>query len=64
LVFIVISACYSPSVIGLYAGPEALNKELGIISEIELVHDGWSSFGEFIWAYTFRMGVCKNTPVR
>jgi TRAP-type C4-dicarboxylate transport system substrate-binding protein len=34
-----------PSVIGLYAGPEALNKELGIISEIELVHDGWVAIG-------------------
>lgn len=34
-----------PSVIGLYAGPEGLNKELGIISEIESVHDGWVAIG-------------------
>ena len=34
-----------PSVIGLYAGPEGLNKELGIISQIELVHDGWVAIG-------------------
>jgi len=34
-----------PSVIGLYAGPENLNKELGTISEIELVHDGWVAIG-------------------
>jgi len=34
-----------PSVIGLFAGPEELNKELGIISEIELVHDGWVAIG-------------------
>jgi TRAP-type C4-dicarboxylate transport system substrate-binding protein len=34
-----------PSVIGLFAGPEELNKELGTISEIELVHDGWVAIG-------------------
>jgi TRAP-type C4-dicarboxylate transport system substrate-binding protein len=34
-----------PSVIGLYAGPEGLNRELGVISEIELVHDGWVAIG-------------------
>ncbi|MCX4026245.1 hypothetical protein H0A36_15085 [Endozoicomonas sp. SM1973] len=30
-----------PSVIGLYSGPDELNKEIGVISEIESVHDGW-----------------------
>ncbi|WDP91253.1 MAG: TRAP transporter substrate-binding protein DctP [Desulfobacter sp.] len=30
-----------PAIIGLYAGPEGLNRELGIISEIKSVHDGW-----------------------
>lgn len=34
-----------PAVIGLYAGPGGLNKELGIISEIESVHDGWVAIG-------------------
>jgi TRAP-type C4-dicarboxylate transport system substrate-binding protein len=30
-----------PSITGLYAGPGGLRNELGIISEIESVHDGW-----------------------
>ncbi len=34
-----------PSVVGLYSGPGYLNKELGIISEIESVHDGWVAIG-------------------
>jgi TRAP-type C4-dicarboxylate transport system substrate-binding protein len=34
-----------PSIAGLYSGPEELNKELGIISEIESVHDGWVAIG-------------------
>ena len=34
-----------PCVIGLYSGPEELNKELGIISNIESVHDGWLAIG-------------------
>jgi len=34
-----------PSIAGLYAGPEGLNKELGVISEIESVHDGWLAIG-------------------
>lgn len=34
-----------PSVIGLYSGPEGLNKELGVISNIESVHDGWLAIG-------------------
>lgn len=34
-----------PSVIGLYAGPGELKKELGIISQIESVHDGWVAIG-------------------
>jgi len=34
-----------PSIIGLYAGPDGLNKEIGIISEIESVHDGWVALG-------------------
>jgi len=34
-----------PSITGLYSGPEDLNKELGIISEIESVHDGWVAIG-------------------
>jgi len=34
-----------PSIIGLYAGPGELNKELGVISEIESVHDGWVAIG-------------------
>jgi len=38
-----------PSVIGLFAGPEKLNKELGIISEIELVHDGWVALGNTVF---------------
>jgi len=31
--------------IPIYAGPDGLNKELGIISEIESVHDGWVAIG-------------------
>jgi len=34
-----------PSVIGLYSGPDNLREELGIISEIESVHDGWVAIG-------------------
>jgi len=30
-----------PSIAGLYAGPDNLRQEIGIISEIESVHDGW-----------------------
>ena len=39
-----------PSTIGLYSGPDGLNKELGVISEIETVHDGWVAIAntEFI----------------
>lgn len=33
------------SVIGLYSGPGDLKKELGVISEIESVHDGWVAIG-------------------
>ncbi len=33
------------SVVGLYSGPENLNKTLGTISEIESVHDGWVAIG-------------------
>lgn len=34
-----------PSLIGLYSGPGDLKTELGIISEIESVHDGWVAIG-------------------
>ena len=34
-----------PAIIGLYAGPDGLNKEIGVISEIESVHDGWVAIG-------------------
>jgi TRAP-type C4-dicarboxylate transport system substrate-binding protein len=34
-----------PSVVGLYSGPDGLNKELGTISDIESVHDGWVAIG-------------------
>jgi TRAP-type C4-dicarboxylate transport system substrate-binding protein len=34
-----------PSVIGLYSGPDGLNKQLGVISNIESVHDGWVAIG-------------------
>jgi len=34
-----------PSVIGLYSGPEDLNRELSVISKIESVHDGWLAIG-------------------
>ena len=39
-----------PAVIGLWAGPDNLNREIGVISEIESVHDGWVAIGnkEFI----------------
>lgn len=30
-----------PSIIGLYSGPDNLKQEIGIISKIETVHDGW-----------------------
>jgi len=30
-----------PSITGLYAGPDNLRQEIGVISEIESVHDGW-----------------------
>ena len=30
-----------PSVIGLYNGPDNLKVEIGVVSEIESVHDGW-----------------------
>ncbi|WP_163835635.1 TRAP transporter substrate-binding protein [Spartinivicinus ruber] len=30
-----------PSFIGLYSGPDELNREIGVITEIESVHDGW-----------------------
>ncbi|MDE1464125.1 TRAP transporter substrate-binding protein [Spartinivicinus poritis] len=30
-----------PSVIGLYSGPDELHREIGVITEIESVHDGW-----------------------
>lgn len=35
----------NPSVTGLYSGPEGLKRELGVISEIESVHDGWVAIG-------------------
>ena len=34
-----------PAVIGLYSGPGNLKKEIGIISEIASVHDGWVAIG-------------------
>ena len=39
-----------PSVIGLFSGPDELNKELGVISKIDTVHDGWVAIAnsEFI----------------
>jgi TRAP-type C4-dicarboxylate transport system substrate-binding protein len=30
-----------PSITGLYSGPDGLRNEIGVISEIESVHDGW-----------------------
>lgn len=34
-----------PSVTGLYAGPGGLRNHLGVISEIQSVHDGWVAIG-------------------
>ncbi|MFK7824395.1 MAG: TRAP transporter substrate-binding protein [Oligoflexales bacterium] len=34
-----------PSITGLYAGPGGLRNHLGVISEIESVHDGWVAIG-------------------
>ena len=34
-----------PSIAGLYAGPDNLRDQIGIISEIESVHDGWVAIG-------------------
>ena len=34
-----------PAIIGLFAGPDNLKKEIGVISEIESVHDGWVAIG-------------------
>jgi TRAP-type C4-dicarboxylate transport system substrate-binding protein len=34
-----------PSLVGLYSGPGNLKHELGVISEIESVHDGWVAIG-------------------
>ena len=34
-----------PSMIGLHAGPDGLKDEIGVISEIESVHDGWVAIG-------------------
>lgn len=34
-----------PAVIGLYSGPGNLKEHIGIISELESVHDGWVAIG-------------------
>ena len=34
-----------PSIAGLYAGPGGLRNHLGVISEIQSVHDGWVAIG-------------------
>ncbi|EPJ54602.1 MAG: hypothetical protein OFPI_06540 [Osedax symbiont Rs2] len=34
------------SITGLYAGPDGLRNEIGIISEIESVHDGWIALAD------------------
>ncbi|MBG07807.1 MAG: hypothetical protein CME68_03555, partial [Halobacteriovoraceae bacterium] len=33
------------AIIGLFAGPDNLKNEIGVISEIESVHDGWVAIG-------------------
>ena len=35
-----------PATTGLYAGPDGLRYEIGIISEIESVHDGWIALAD------------------
>ena len=35
-----------PCITGLYAGPDGLRNEIGIISEIESVHDGWIALAD------------------
>ena len=35
-----------PAIVGLYAGPDDLRNEIGTISEIESVHDGWIALAD------------------
>ncbi|MEH6826207.1 MAG: TRAP transporter substrate-binding protein DctP [Motiliproteus sp.] len=38
-----------PSIIGLYNGPDGLRNHLGVISQIDSVHDGWVAVVNKVW---------------